>query len=165
MTSNELILLGPGEARPGRVVLPPSFAVKAMGGDTGGRFSLLEVTVARDIPPHVHHTADEAVYVLSGTLDIEFEGRTHHAGPGTFALLPHGVPHALRCGSEPPPRVVQISSPGGWEHYLEDLIEAGPSVLTDGRLDPAKINPIAARYGIHYEENGASRSTSGSNRR
>jgi hypothetical protein len=32
------------------------------------------------------------------------------------------------------------------------LIEAGPSVLTDGALDPTKINPIAAKYDIRYEE-------------
>jgi hypothetical protein len=49
--------------------------------------------------------------------------------------------------------MLQISSPGGWEHYVEDLIAAGPAVFTDGALDPAKINPIAAKYGIHYEEN------------
>jgi hypothetical protein len=69
-----------------------------------------------------------------------------------FALLPHGIPHALHCVSDPPPRVLQISSPGGWEHYIEDLIEAGPSVLTNGVLDPVKINPIAAKYAIHYEQ-------------
>jgi hypothetical protein len=46
--------------------------------------------------------------------------------------------------------VLQISSPGGWECYLEDLVEAGSSVLTDGRLDPVKINPIAAKYDIRY---------------
>jgi hypothetical protein len=59
---------------------------------------------------------------------------------------------ALRCASDPPPRVLQISSPGGWDHYVEDLIEAGPAVLTDGALDPAKINPIAAEYGVRYDE-------------
>lgn len=152
MTSNELIVLEPGAVRPGRVTLPPAFAVKAMSADTQGRFSLLEVTVARDIPSHVHHRANEAIYVLAGTLLIEFDGEQHSATAGTFVLLPHGAPHALRPGSQPPPRVLQISSPGGWEHYLEDLIEAGDAVLTDGRLDPIKINPIAAKYDIHYEE-------------
>jgi hypothetical protein len=34
---------------------------------------------------------------------------------------------------------------------LEDLFEAGLPVLTDGELDPTKINPIAARHGIHYD--------------
>jgi quercetin dioxygenase-like cupin family protein len=149
---DRFILLRAGAARRGRLGLPPAFAVKAMTEDTDGRFSLLEVTVARDIPRHTHHNADECIYVLEGELGIEFDDQRHTATKGMFVLLPRGVPHALRCVSEPPPRVLQISSPGGWEHYIEDLIEAGPSVLTDGSLDPLKINPIAAKYGIHYAE-------------
>jgi hypothetical protein len=39
---------------------------------------------------------------------------------------------------------------------LEDLFEAGLSVLTDGELDPTKINPIASRHGIHYDIPAAS---------
>ncbi|MFJ7245424.1 cupin domain-containing protein [Kitasatospora sp. NPDC098652] len=152
MPEDRFILLEPGAARPGRIPLPPAFAVKAMTDDTEGRFSLLEVTVAKDIPRHTHHQADECVYVLDGVLEIEFDDRTYSAPKGTFVLLPHGVPHALRRASDPPPRVLQISSPGGWEHYVEDLIEAGPAVLTDGQLDPAKINPIAARHHISYHE-------------
>lgn len=121
MAKDRFLLLHPGEARPGRVPLPPAFAVKAMTGDTETRFSLLEVTLARDIPRHVHHEADECVYVLEGELGIDFADESHVATKGTFVLLPHGVPHALRAVSDPPPRLLQISSPGGWEHYLEEL--------------------------------------------
>ncbi|MER7467517.1 cupin domain-containing protein [Streptomyces sp. NPDC097981] len=152
MSEERFILLEPGAARPGRIPLPPAFAVKARTDDTEGRLSLLEVTLAKDIPRHTHHRADECVYVLDGVLEIEFDDRTHSAPKGTFALLPRGVPHALRRASTPPPRVLQISSPGGWEQYVEDLIEAGPAVFTEGRLDPAKINPIAARHHIGYDE-------------
>lgn len=152
MTTDRFHLLEPGEARPSRVPMPSTFAVKARTDDTEGRFSLLEVTLARDITRHTHQVADECIYVLDGELGVDFDDRTLTATRGMFVLLPHGVPHALRCGSNPPPRVLQISSPGGWECYLEDLFEAGPSVLTDGALDPAKINPIAARYDIRYEE-------------
>ncbi|WP_055590770.1 cupin domain-containing protein [Streptacidiphilus griseoplanus] len=152
MSADRFLLLQPGAVRPGRLPLPPAFAVKAMTDDTRGRFSLLEVTLVRDIPRHTHHRADEAVYVLEGVLAVEFDDRTHLAPAGSFALLPQGVPHALRRASDPPPRVLQISSPGGWEHYVEDLVEAGPAVLTDGRLDPAKINPIAEKHGISYQE-------------
>ncbi|WP_410648078.1 cupin domain-containing protein [Amycolatopsis sp. cmx-4-54] len=149
MSKDRFLLLKPGEARPGRVRLPPAFSVKAMTEDTETRFSLLEVTVAMDIPRHVHHEADECIYVLEGELRIDFDHESHIATKGTFALLPRGVPHALRRVSEPP-RVLQISSPGGWEHYLEDLIEAGPAVFSDGHLDPAKINKVAAPHGITY---------------
>ncbi|MFD8810927.1 cupin domain-containing protein [Streptomyces sp. NPDC059627] len=154
MSEDRFILLEPGAARPGRIPLPPAFAVKATTGDTEGRFSLLEVILAQDIPRHVHHRADEGIYVLDGILEIEFDDRRHRAPKGTFALLPHGVPHALRRASDPPPRVLQISSPGGWERYVEDLIAAGPAVLTEGRLDPARINPIAAEHHISYQEEG-----------
>ncbi|MEU2624015.1 cupin domain-containing protein [Streptomyces sp. NPDC007157] len=152
MSEDRFVLLEPGAARPGRHPLPPAFAVKATTEDTEGRLSLLEVTLVQDIPLHVHRHADECVYVLDGVLEIEFDDRRHRAPKGTFALLPRGVPHALRGASDPPPRVLQVSAPGGWERYLEDLIEAGPAVFTEGRLDPVKVNPIAARYGIGYEE-------------
>lgn len=156
MSNDRFLLLEPGEARPGRIPMPPAFAVKASTEDTEGRFSMLEVTLARDIPRHTHDVADECIYVLDGELGVDFDDRTLTATRGMFVLLPHGVPHALRRVSEPPPRVLQISSPGGWECYLEDLFEAGPSVLTDGTLDPAKVNPIAAKYSIRYEETAES---------
>ena len=108
--------------------------------------------MAREIPRHVHHVADESIYVIDGELTVEFDDQIHTAAAGQFVLLPHGVPHALRPGSTPPPRVIQISSPGGWECLVEDLIEAGPAVTTGGRLDAVKLNPIAARYDITYEE-------------
>ncbi|MEV0296350.1 cupin domain-containing protein [Nocardia sp. NPDC050710] len=77
-----------------------------MTADTDGRFSLLEVVVAHEIPRHTHHSADECIYVLDGELGIEFDDRAYTAGPGAFTLLPRGVPHALRPASTPPPRVL-----------------------------------------------------------
>ena len=151
MSEDRFILLVPGEVRPGRVPMPPAFAVKASTADTEGRLSLLEVSLERDIPRHTHFVADECIYVLGGSISVDFDDRSFIAAKGTFVLLPHGVPHALRRASDPPPKVLQISSPGGWECYLADLFEAGPSVLTGGALDPAKINPIAAKYDIEYE--------------
>ncbi|MFC3452158.1 cupin domain-containing protein [Amycolatopsis speibonae] len=132
----------------GRVPLPPAFSVKATTEDTDVRFSLLEVTVAVDIPRHVHHEADECVYVLDGELGIEFDDETHVAAKGTFVLLPHGAPHALRRLSEPP-RVLQISSPGGWEHYLEDLFEAGPAVRRTGPGEDQPCRRTAPHHRRH----------------
>ncbi|MCK7626069.1 cupin domain-containing protein [Streptomyces sp. RS10V-4] len=145
-------VLGRGQARPGRVPLPPAFAVKARTTDTGGRFSFLEVTVAQPVPRHTHHLADECVYVLDGELAVEFGGLVHTAGAGQLVLLPHGVPHAIRPGSTPPPRVLQISAPGGWECVVESLIEHRTEVSRAGRLDPAALNRYTRRYSVTYEE-------------
>ncbi|MFI6390091.1 cupin domain-containing protein [Nonomuraea sp. NPDC050540] len=146
-------VLDAGEARPGRIAVPPAFSVKARTADTDGLFSLLEVVVAQPIPRHTHHVADECVYVLNGELEIEFDGRSHTAGAGQFVLLPHGVPHALRPGSNPPPRVIQISSPGGWECVVEALIEHRSEVSVAGRFDPAALNRYTRPYHVVYEEN------------
>ncbi|ROR00352.1 cupin domain [Streptomyces sp. 2132.2] len=153
MSRERFIKLLPGERRPGRVSLPPPFQVKARTEDTEGRLSLLEVSLVRDIPRHIHHVADEMIYVLEGELGVHFDGDDHTVPAGSFVLLPRGVPHALssRAG-DAPPRVLQVSSPGGWECYLEDLTEAGPATDPDGSFTPATLNPIAAPHGIHYEE-------------
>ncbi|WP_245238111.1 cupin domain-containing protein [Streptomyces roseochromogenus] len=148
-------VLDRGEARPGRIATPPAFSVKARTADTDGLFSLLQVTVAQPIPRHTHHVADECIYVLDGELDIEYDGAVHTAGRGQFVLLPHGIPHALRPGSNPPPRVIQISSPGGWECVVEALIEHRSEVSTAGRFDPAALNRFTRRYHVVYEETRA----------
>ncbi|MBO0657435.1 cupin domain-containing protein [Streptomyces triculaminicus] len=153
MSHERFIKLLPGERRPGRVSLPPPFQLKARTEDTEGRLSLLEVTLARDIPRHTHHLADEMIYVLEGELGVHFDGEDLTVPAGSFILLPKGVPHALSRATDIPPRVLQISSPGGWECYLEDLTEAGPATHNpDGTFNPAELNPIAAPYGIQYEE-------------
>ena len=47
------------------------------------------------VPPHVHTTQDEFVYILTGRLDMDNGGDTHHAGPGDLVHLPMGQPHGL----------------------------------------------------------------------
>ncbi|UJB39989.1 cupin domain-containing protein [Streptomyces sp. A1-5] len=153
--ARRFFVLGPGEARPGRIPVPPAFSVKARTADTAGLFSFLEVTVAQPIPRHTHHVADEGIYVLDGALHIDFDGDEHIARPGQFVLLPHGVPHAIRPGSTPPPRVLQISSPGGWECVVETLIEHRTEVSRGGRLDPAALNRYTRQYHVTYEEDSA----------
>ncbi|WP_433337523.1 cupin domain-containing protein [Spirillospora sp. CA-294931] len=145
-------VLRQGEARPGRIEVPPAFGTKARTEDTDGLISLLEVTVAQPVPRHTHHVADECVYVLDGDLEIDFDDVTHRVGAGQFVLLPHGVPHAIRPGSNPPPKVVQISSPGGWECVVETLIEHRAEVSRDGRFDPAALNRHTRRYHVVYDE-------------
>ncbi|MEU5300980.1 cupin domain-containing protein [Streptomyces noursei] len=153
--ARRFFVLGPGEARPGRIPIPPAFSIKARTADTAGLFSFLEVTVAQPIPRHTHHVADEGIYVLDGALHIDFDGDEHIAGQGQFVLLPHGVPHAIRPGSTPPPRVLQISSPGGWECVVETLIEHRTEVSRGGRFDPAALNRYTRQYHVTYEVSGA----------
>jgi len=45
-------------------------------------------------PAGLHtHVVDQLFYVLSGAMNLEIEGETYTAGPGTLVVFPAGVPH------------------------------------------------------------------------
>lgn len=55
------------------------------------------------VPPHVHPTQDEFVYLLGGELEAELDRAAPQAAhPGDLIELPRGVPHGLfnRSGGE-----------------------------------------------------------------
>ncbi|MEU3504314.1 cupin domain-containing protein [Streptomyces hundungensis] len=148
---DRFVVLEPGETRPTRVPLPPGFGVKCTTNDSEGRLVVLENRLDVDVPLHVHELMDEFVYVLEGEMEIDYEGATHRLTAGMCALLPHGVPHAMRNASRPPVRTLQISTPGGWDRFLEDLFAAGPAVRTpEGAMDLAEVNALGEPYGMRY---------------
>lgn len=145
---DRFLVLQPGQTR---APLPPGFTVKASTADTEGRVVVMENQLNVDIPEHVHERMDELVYVLDGEMEIDFRGETHRLSKGMFAVVPMGIPHAMRNVSDPPVRALQISSPGGWDEFLRDMFGAGPALRTeDGQMDLAKVNEIGAKYGMRY---------------
>jgi quercetin dioxygenase-like cupin family protein len=49
-------------------------------------------------PPHSHNW-DEAFFVLAGTIEFSFAGKTVLAVPGTLVHLPGGTVHSFRYGA------------------------------------------------------------------
>ena len=47
------------------------------------------------VPPHIHPTQDEYVYVLDGTITLVSGGGEYQAGAGDLIRLPMGEPHGL----------------------------------------------------------------------
>jgi quercetin dioxygenase-like cupin family protein len=47
------------------------------------------------VPPHVHPTQDEFIYVLSGRYDLWLDGKEFVARPGDLVRLSKGVPHGI----------------------------------------------------------------------
>src|SRR5204863_3825872 len=47
------------------------------------------------VPPHLHPTQDEFVYVLSGRYDFWFDGKEFVARPGDLVRMPKGIPHGI----------------------------------------------------------------------
>lgn len=47
------------------------------------------------VPPHIHPTQDEFVYVLSGRYDFWLDGKDFIAKPGDLVRLPRGIAHGI----------------------------------------------------------------------
>lgn len=47
------------------------------------------------VPPHIHPTQDEFLYILDGTFDFLLDGQPAQASPGDLVRLPMGIPHGI----------------------------------------------------------------------
>lgn len=118
--------------------------VKASAAETGGAFSLIETTNPPEAGPplHLHRDVDEAFYVLEGQYEFHCGSERIDAGPGAFVLLPRGVPHRYRAGTDGG-RVLMLFSPGGTEGYFRDLAAA----MAAG-TDEKALAELALHHGI-----------------
>ncbi len=127
--------------------------VKASGHETGGKFTLIEQVMPAGFgpPPHIHDLEDEAFHVLEGDITFVCGDRTFSAGPGSFVFLPRGVEHVFAVEGAKPARVLQITSPSGFERFAEETGQP-TSVLTLPPPNPVDVRRLVAtarKYGIN----------------
>jgi mannose-6-phosphate isomerase-like protein (cupin superfamily) len=143
----------PGEAEV--AALGASHAVFLLPGEeTGGRYSVTEFTLAPPPTPgpplHRHMDADEAMYVLEGTVACTVEEHTVTLPAGSFALVPRGVSHTVANPGPDHVRLLIVLVPGGYEGYWREmgqLLAAG-----EGPPDPARVLALQVQY--HLETGG-----------
>ena len=97
----------------------------AKSESTGGRYSLVHATVPPGFatPYHLHHTEDEAFYVLEGELTVIRDGEKTLLRSGGHIFLPRGVSHGVRCSSEQDSRVLTLVMPGGNVGFVGMMLE------------------------------------------
>jgi quercetin dioxygenase-like cupin family protein len=54
------------------------------------------------VPPHIHPTQDEFIYMFEGRMDAQIDGRDFVATAGDLIRLPMNIPHGLFNKSEQP---------------------------------------------------------------
>ena len=71
--------------------------MKARAAQTHAAFGLIlcETTRGSSPPLHVHHTADEAIWAISGRIRVRCGEDEFALEAGGFTLLPRGVPHTF----------------------------------------------------------------------
>src|SRR3954471_10040553 len=127
--------------------------VKASAARTGGALSVVEFLHPPGFatPPHVHHGADEAFYLLSGSVQGFCGDQNWEAAEGTFVWLPREVPHGYSVDGGVPVRTLAITVPGGFDRFVSEL--GGPAgqhglPLTVEMPDMATMLAVRARHDI-----------------
>ncbi len=126
---------------------------KAVSEETGGEYSLYELTVPPQLGalPHIHHAETEAFYVLDGEVEFLKGERTVRAEVGEFVFIPKGVVHGFKNVGQEPARCLGIVTPGGLaEKLLTGLGEPAKAEtlppLPEGPPDVERIARIVSKY-------------------
>ena len=125
----------------------------AWSEETGGGFSLVE----HPIPPrslcaplHRHDGVVEYSFVLEGRMGAILGGEVVHAEAGELAFKPRDEWHTFWNAGDTPCRVLEIISPGGFEHFFREFDET----MRDGTFDPVSLG---TRYGIEFDMESVAR--------
>lgn len=142
--------LAPGEGE-GIWFLGTRMTVKAGDRQTAGAFTLIEQEAPAGFgpPPHVHLAEDEAFYVLAGELAVSCGGATWVATPGSFVFLPRGLPHSFTVAAAGPARLLQLTSPAGFERFAAEVGEPVGAAMPPPSAPPdvPRLLELMAKYG------------------
>ena len=133
----------------GRVLMEGSVGAVLLAGTE--RATLLVhplAPLALGSPVHTHRDEDEFSYVLEGEVGAEIGGQTFTAGPGDLVVKPRDVPHAFWNARDAPARILEVITPGGFEHYFAEI---GALLAATGGPDLEGIGALARRYGLEMD--------------
>src|SRR3954453_3279299 len=144
-------VLGPSDGKAGFL---GSIGVRFMidGDEAGGGFSLVEHPMsprALGAPLHRHSREDEYSYVLEGQMGALLGEDVVYADVGALVHKPRNQWHTFWNAGDEPCRILEIISPGGFENYFDELVDAGAA----GPPSPEQMADLEARYGIELDFN------------
>ena len=145
---------GPRKLAPsdGKLVDIGSAGVRFMAWseETGGGFSLVE----HPIPPrtlvaplHKHSREDEYSYVLEGRMGALLGGQVVYAEAGDFVFKPRDQWHTFWNAGDEPCRILEIISPGRFEHCFDEMAAA----MASPDFTPEQMIELAGRYGLELQ--------------
>ncbi len=125
--------------------------VKASSADTGGQYTLVEITAPAGFvsPLHVHYRDDEGFYVLEGSVTIVVGDETVELAPGQHAYGPRDVPHQFIVGDNGA-KMLWVLAPGGFDDFIEDVSvpAEAPTVPPASVTPPANAAEIVLKHGM-----------------
>jgi mannose-6-phosphate isomerase-like protein (cupin superfamily) len=125
----------------------------ATGVDTGGAYSMFEVTIppGAKSPTLVHSREDKGYHVTAGQLQLHVGDRTIDAAAGAFVNIPRGTIHSVTNESTTAAKATVIATPAGLEKFLAEAgISIAPNATppTMSSADLERLAAAARKYGI-----------------
>jgi quercetin dioxygenase-like cupin family protein len=135
------------------------YELRITGEETGGNYSVIEVTIPPGLPigapPHIHHDADETVYVLAGSGRFHFDGRTVDATDGAVLHFPKGTLEWFENPGASALKIAVLYSPAGMERFFAEVAEPARQRTVppppDSAPDLARLAEVARKYGLEVQ--------------
>lgn len=96
------------------------------------------------VPPHIHPTQDEFIYMLEGRFELLLDGQEVAAGPGDLIRLPRGISHGIFNKSDAVTKCFFWVTP---TRRLYDLFWAIHAMKDQ---NPADVVALAARHEVDF---------------
>lgn len=109
---------------------------RVLPAEVGDRFALIEAVVPPGLgaPPNAHAGESEVFRVVSGDFMFMVDGRQIPAQAGDTIVVPDGAPHAFRCTSDAPGRLLIVNAPG--QMHVDFFRGVGRPLADDSTLPP-----------------------------
>ena len=96
------------------------------------------------VPPHIHPTQDEFIYMLEGQFDLVLDNKEVFALPGDLIRLPMGIPHGIFNKSDSTVKCLFWVSP---TRRLYDLFWGIHNMVEQ---TPAEVVALAAKHEVDF---------------
>jgi quercetin dioxygenase-like cupin family protein len=121
-------------------ILGQTYTLKQHSEDSLGWHALFPAGTF--VPPHIHPTQDEFIYVLAGRYDLWLDGKDFTAVAGDLVRMPKGVPHGIFNKSGADAVSLFWVTPTRSLKTLFDRIQ--------NMTDPAEVIRIAADHEVNF---------------
>lgn len=96
-----------------------------------------------EVGRHTHSREDQCSFVIDGEVTFAIGDDVVVAPAGSYVFKPRGVPHGFRNSGTTPARVIEMSTPGAFAGFYDDMaaaVEQGPEALA----------AVQERYGVDF---------------
>ena len=121
-----------------------TYTVLLSGGDTNGRYCLIDMHIppGGGPPPH-RHGFEESFTILRGEIEVTFRGQKLAVRAGETVNIPANAPHAFHNLTDEPVRLLCLCAPSGQEAFFRQV---GVPVATRTTLPPRLEAAAAAQF-------------------